>query len=78
MSSARGATRTMSNSLNSADELGAMTREAIRGALSSRSYENHEEINAGRLRAVKRGSRTLILARDAGAWERSLHTLAVG
>lgn len=36
----------------------------------------YEEIAAGRLRAKKAGSRTLILQRDAQAWAESLPTLA--
>jgi hypothetical protein len=36
----------------------------------------YQEIAAGRLRAVKVGSATLILAEDAGAWRASLPAMA--
>ena len=68
----------MSNALNSADELGAMTVKQFGARYHLGHTKIYEEISAGRLRAVKCGSRTLILARDAGVWERSLPTLAAG
>jgi hypothetical protein len=68
----------MLSALNSADELGAMTVKQFGVRYHLGHTKIYEEISAGRLRAVKCGSRTLILARDAGAWERSLPTLAAG
>jgi hypothetical protein len=68
----------MSNALNSAEELGAMTVKQFGARYHLGHTKIYEEIGAGRLRAVKCGSRTLILARDAGAWERSLPALAAG
>jgi hypothetical protein len=68
----------MLSALNSADELGAMTVKQFGSRYHLGHTKIYEEISAGRLRAVKCGSRTLILARDAGAWERSLPTLAAG
>jgi hypothetical protein len=68
----------MSSVLDSAEELGAMTVKEFGARYRLGHTKIYEEINAGRLRAVKCGSRTLILARDARAWERSLPLLAVG
>jgi excisionase family DNA binding protein len=68
----------MSSVLDSADELGAMTVKEFGARYRLGHTKIYEEISAGRLRAVKCGSRTLILARDARAWERSLPALAVG
>jgi hypothetical protein len=68
----------MSDALNSADELGAMTVKQFGARYHLGHTKIYEEIGAGRLRAVKCGSRTLILARDAGTWERSLPALAAG
>jgi hypothetical protein len=65
----------MSSALNSADELGAMTVKQFGARYHLGHTKIYEEIGAGRLRAVKCGSRTLILARDARVWERSLPTL---
>jgi hypothetical protein len=68
----------MLSALNSADELGAMTVKQFGARYHLGHTKIYEEIGAGRLRAVKCGSRTLILARDAAIWERSLPTLAEG
>ena len=68
----------MSGLLNSADELGAMTVKQFGARYHLGHTKIYEEIGAGRLRAVKCGSRTLILARDARVWERSLPALAAG
>ena len=68
----------MSSASDSADELGAMTVKQFGARYHLGHTKIYEEISAGRLRAVKCGSRTLILARDAGAWERSLPTIAAG
>jgi hypothetical protein len=68
----------MLSALNSAEELGAMTVKQFGARYHLGHTKIYEEINAGRLRAVKCGSRTLILVRDAGVWERSLPTLAAG
>ena len=68
----------MSSVLDRAEELGAMTVKEFGGRYRLGHTKIYEEISAGRLRAVKCGSRTLILARDARAWERSLPLLAVG
>jgi len=58
------------------DEVGAITVKEFGARYRLGHTKIYEEIGAGRLRAVKCGSRTLILARDAGAWERSLPRLA--
>jgi hypothetical protein len=68
----------MLSALNSAEELGAMTVKQFGARYHLGHTKIYEEIGAGRLRAVKCGSRTLILARDAGVWERSLPSLAAG
>lgn len=62
----------MSDTLNDPDGLGAMTVKEFGARYRLGHTKIYEEIGAGRLRAVKCGSRTLILARDAGTWERSL------
>jgi hypothetical protein len=67
----------MSIALNSADELGAMTVKEFGARYHLGHTKIYEEINAGHLRAVKCGARTLILAIDVRAWERSLPALAV-
>ena len=64
--------------LDSADELGAMTVREFCERYRLGHTKAYELIKRGELRAVKCGSRTLILARDARAWERSLPALAVG
>lgn len=57
----------------------------VLGALTVRDFcqkyrigntKAYEEIGSGRLRAVKCGHRTLILVKDALAWERSLTAVA--
>jgi hypothetical protein len=68
----------MSSALNSAEELGAMTVKQFGARYHLGHTKIYEEIGAGRLRAVKCGSRTLILAQDARMWERSLPALANG
>jgi hypothetical protein len=68
----------MSSELDSVDELGAMTVREFGVRYRLGHTKIYEEISTGRLRAVKCGSRTLILAKDARAWERSLPALAVG
>jgi hypothetical protein len=60
------------------DGLGAMTVKEFGLRYRLGLTKTYEEIKSGRLRAVKCGARTLILARDAQAWERSLPALAVG
>ena len=67
----------MSSALDSADELGAMTMREFCDRYRIGHTRAYELIKRGELRAVKCGSRTLILARDAGAWERSLPTFAL-
>ncbi|MGA0594934.1 hypothetical protein [Enterovirga sp. CN4-39] len=37
----------------------------------------YDEVNAGRLRAVKSGGRTLVLDEDAEAWRRALPAVCV-
>lgn len=68
----------MSGILDSADELGAMTVREFCDRYRIGHTLVYELIKRGELRAVKCGSRTLILSRDARAWERSLPVLAVG
>jgi excisionase family DNA binding protein len=67
--------RDMAQVMEYADELGAISvREFCRryGLGHTLAYEL---IKRGELRAVKCGTRTLILAQDAKAWERSLPAL---
>jgi excisionase family DNA binding protein len=68
----------MSGVSNIGEEVGAMTVKEFSARYRLGHTKIYEEISAGRLRAVKCGTRTLILARDAAAWERSLPTLAGG
>jgi excisionase family DNA binding protein len=53
-------------------ELGAMTVDEFCGKYRIGRTKFYEEINAGRLRAVKCGTRTLVLNRDSRTWERLL------
>ena len=55
-------------------ELGAMTVKEFCGKYRIGTTKFYEEVKAGRLRAVKCGSRTLVLNRDSRAWERTLLT----
>lgn len=68
----------MSIASDNSNDLGAMTVKQFGARYQLGHTKIYEEISAGRLRAVKCGSRTLILARDAATWERSLPTLAAG
>jgi hypothetical protein len=68
----------MSGVSNTGEESGAMTIREFGARYRLGHTKIYEEIGAGRLRAVKCGSRTLILARDAAAWERSLPALGAG
>lgn len=54
------------------DDLGALTVAQFCERYSLSQSKVYLEIKAGRLRAVKVGSRTLLLARDIRTWERSL------
>ena len=65
----------MSIVLDSTEELGAMTVREFCARYRIGHTLAYEMIKRGELRAVKCGSRTLILARDARAWERSLRAL---
>jgi hypothetical protein len=49
-------------------------RDLIAAGHGSRTYL-YEEINSGRLRAIKRGRRTIIMSNDLDAWLRNLPTL---
>jgi hypothetical protein len=57
---------------NEREEIGALTVAEFRRRYRIGNTKFYEEIKAGRLRAVKLGTRTLILLRDARTWERSL------
>ena len=67
----------MSGLLDGADELGAMTVREFCGRYRIGHTLAYELIKRGELPAMKCGSRTLILGRDARAWERALPALAV-
>jgi excisionase family DNA binding protein len=54
------------------DDLGAMTVAQFCERYGLGHSKVYLMISAGELRAVKCGSRTLLLARDVRAWERSL------
>jgi excisionase family DNA binding protein len=56
------------------ENLGAMTVKEFCDRYKLGHTLAYEMIKRGELRAVKCGSRTLILNRDALAWERSLAT----
>ncbi len=68
----------MSGILDGADQLGAMTVRQFCDRYRIGHTLTYELIKRGELRAMKCGSRTLILARDARAWERALPALAAG
>jgi excisionase family DNA binding protein len=53
-------------------ELGAMTVKEFCAKYRIGTTKFYEEVKAGRLRAVKCGTRTLILNRDGRAWEHTL------
>ena len=57
-------------------ELGAMSVSEFCRKYGIGRTKFYEEINAGRLRAVKCGMRTLILNRDSISWERNLSTVS--
>jgi excisionase family DNA binding protein len=61
----------MNSQLDSA-ELGAMTVKEFCRKYRIGTTKFYEEIKAGRLRAVKCGTRTLVLNRDSRAWEHNL------
>ncbi len=54
------------------DDLGAITVREFCERYRLGHSKTYEEIAAGRLRAVKCGTRTLLLARDVREWERRL------
>jgi excisionase family DNA binding protein len=53
-------------------ELGAMSVKEFCEKYGIGTTKFYEEVKAGRLRAVKCGSRTLVLNRDSIAWEHTL------
>lgn len=53
-------------------ELGAMTVDEFCRKYRIGKTKFYEEVKAGRLRAVKCGTRTLVLNHDGRAWERTL------
>ena len=53
-------------------ELGAMTVKEFCKKYRIGTTKFYEEVKAGRLRAVKCGTRTLVLNRDSISWENSL------
>ena len=53
-------------------ELGAMTVKEFCAKYRIGTTKFYEEVKTGRLRAVKCGTRTLILNRDGRAWEHTL------
>jgi hypothetical protein len=61
----------MSNQMGGA-ELGALNVNEFCTKYRIGRTRFYEEIKAGNLRAVKCGARTLILNRDANAWENNL------
>jgi len=60
------------NSQSEGADLGAMTVKEFCRKYGIGRTKFYEEINAGRLRAVKCGKRTLVLIRDGSAWENTL------
>jgi excisionase family DNA binding protein len=62
----------MSSQMGGGAELGAMTVKEFCERYRIGTTKFYEEIKAGRLRAVKCGSRTLVLNRDGRAWEHAL------
>jgi excisionase family DNA binding protein len=63
------------NSQPEIGDLGAMTVKEFCRRYRIGTTKFYEEINAGRLRAVKCGTRTLILNRDGRAWEHTLSAI---
>jgi len=57
-------------------DFGAMTCKEFCQRYRLGMTKLYEEMNSGRLRAVKFGRRTLILNRDAAVWERTLSTIS--
>jgi excisionase family DNA binding protein len=53
-------------------ELGAMSVKEFCEKYRIGTTKFYEEVKSGRLRAVKCGTRTLVLNRDSRAWERTL------
>jgi excisionase family DNA binding protein len=62
------------NSQSEDTDLGAMTVKEFCARYRIGTTKFYEEVKSGRLRAVKCGTRTLVLNRDGRAWE---HTLSV-
>jgi len=60
------------NSQPDGQELGAMTVKEFCEKYRIGTTKFYEEVKAGRLRAVKSGTRTLVLNRDSRAWEDGL------
>jgi excisionase family DNA binding protein len=56
-------------------ELGAMTVKEFCRKYRIGMTKFYEEVKAGRLRAVKCGTRTLVLNRDSIAWEQTLSAI---
>jgi len=54
------------------DELGALTRLEFQAMYRIGHDKFYREIKAGRLRAVKIGTKTVVLPQDRKAWETSL------
>ena len=67
----------MSTSLDRADELGAISVREFCERYRLGHTLTYELIKKGKLRAVKVGSRTLILRSDVKAFERTLPTIGV-
>ena len=57
-------------------EVGAMTVKEFCNKYRIGTTKFYEEVKSGRLRAVKCGTRTLILNRDGISWEHTLPTIS--
>ena len=64
------------NSQAEDSELGAMSVKEFCEKYGIGTTKFYEEVKAGRLRAVKCGTRTLVLNRDSIAWERTLSVIS--